>query len=195
MKPNPDRFLQDLHELRQIGAAGIGKGVQRRAFSAANLTARSWLADRMRDADLTPHIDPAGNTFGLADGRSLLVGSHSDTQPEGGWLDAALEVVAGLELARAAKDAGGPPISCVSFQDEKGRFGVLTGSDIWSGKLALADADKFYDTDGVCRCCARSAKFVGGTFSGLLNECLGHIALRFGGEVKCWCQTGDSQHE
>ncbi len=156
MKPNPDRFLQDLHELRQIGAAGIGKGVQRRAFSAADLTARSWLADRMRDADLTPHIDPAGNTFGLADGRSLLVGSHSDTQPEGGWLDGALGVVAGLELARAAKDAGGPPISCVSFQDEEGRFGVLTGSDIWSGKLALADADKFYDTDGVCFADART---------------------------------------
>ena len=36
----------------------------------------------------------------------------------------------------------------VSFQDEEGRFGIITGSAIWSGELALAEADKLTDTGG-----------------------------------------------
>lgn len=148
MQINPDRFLADLHTLRSFGAAGVGKGVQRQAFSEADLAARRWLAQQIEDAGLTPHFDPAGNLFGLANGPSLLIGSHSDTQPEGGWLDGALGVIAGLEIARAARASGGPAISVVSFQDEEGRFGVLTGSDIWAGDLSLAQADAFTDPQG-----------------------------------------------
>ena len=148
MQINPDRFLADLHTLRSFGAAGVGKGVQRQAFSEADIAARRWLATQMADAGLTPHFDPAGNLFGLAEGPSLLIGSHTDTQPEGGWLDGALGAIAGLEIARAAQEAGGPAISVVSFQDEEGRFGVLTGSDIWAGDLTLAEADAFTDAQG-----------------------------------------------
>ena len=85
-----------------------------------------------------------------------MIGSHSDSQPEGGWLDGALGVVAGLEIARAAKEAGGPPISVVNFQDEEGRFGILTGSDVWTGKISLAEADALTDTDGLTLSVARS---------------------------------------
>jgi N-carbamoyl-L-amino-acid hydrolase len=87
--------------------------------------------------------------FGLADGPSLLIGSHTDTQPEGGWLDGAFGVIAALEIARAAIENGGPAISIVSFQDEEGRFGATTGSDIWSGNLDLAEADLFADPTGL----------------------------------------------
>ncbi|MEX0301525.1 MAG: M28 family peptidase, partial [Leisingera sp.] len=148
MPIDPQRFLEDLHMLRSFGASGVGKGVVRQAYSDADIAARKWLAGRMKEAGLEPHFDPLGNLFGLGGERSLLVGSHSDSQPEGGWLDGALGVVSGLEIARAAKETGGPPISCVSFQDEEGRFGVLTGSDIWTGKLALKEADWFTDTAG-----------------------------------------------
>lgn len=148
MPLDPLRFLQDLHQLRSFGAAGVGKGVVRQAFSEADIAARKWLAGRMDAAGLEPHFDPLGNLFGLTQGRSVLVGSHSDSQPEGGWLDGALGVIAGLEVARAAREDGGPQISCVSFQDEEGRFGVLTGSDIWTGKLSLELADAFTDTGG-----------------------------------------------
>ena len=103
---NPDRFLQDLHTLRGFGAAGLGKGVVRPAFSEADIAARKWLAARFAEAGLTPHFDPVGNLFGLAEGPSLLMGSHSDSQPEGGWLDGALGVIAALEVARAARDSG-----------------------------------------------------------------------------------------
>ncbi len=139
------RFLADLHKLRSFGASGVGKGVIRPAYTEADIAARQWLAARMAEAGLTPHVDPVGNLFGLAEGRSLLMGSHSDSQPEGGWLDGALGVIAALEIARSSDR----PISVVSFQDEEGRFGVTTGSAVWSGGLSLDKADVLTDGAGI----------------------------------------------
>lgn len=144
---NPARFLADLHHLRGFGAQGTG--VVRPAYSAPDIAARDWLAGRMAEAGLTPRWDAMGNLFGLAEGPSLLLGSHSDTQPTGGWLDGALGVIAALEVARAAREMGGPAISVVSFQDEEGRFGGTTGSAVWSGLMTLAEADAAEDTDGI----------------------------------------------
>lgn len=147
------RFLADLHKLREFGASGVGKGVVRRAYSEADIAARQWLAERMAEAGLTPHFDPVGNLFGLAEGQSLLMGSHSDSQPEGGWLDGALGVIAALEIARASDR----PISVVSFQDEEGRFGVTTGSAVWSGNLPLEKADGLTDGAGITFGAARAS--------------------------------------
>ena len=141
------RFLSDLHHLRSFGAQGTG--VVRPAYSVPDLAARDWLAERMAEAGLAVHFDAMGNLFGLAPSPSLLLGSHSDTQPTGGWLDGALGVVAALEIARASHMTGGPAISVVSFQDEEGRFGGTTGSAVWSGLLPLAEADVVRDADGV----------------------------------------------
>lgn len=148
MSLQPDRFLADLHQLRQFGASGVGKGVIRPAYSEADVAARRWLAGRMSDAGLLVEIDPMGNVFGLCEGPSILLGSHSDSQPEGGWLDGSLGVIAALEIARAAREAGGPAVSVVSFQDEEGRFGVTTGSAVWSGHLSLQEADALTDHRG-----------------------------------------------
>ncbi len=150
---NTARFLSDLHHLRSFGAQG--SGVIRPAYSAPDLAARDWLAAQMSEAGLVVRFDATGNLFGLAPGPALLLGSHSDTQPTGGWLDGALGVIAALEVARAARAAGGPAISVVSFQDEEGRFGGTTGSAVWSGALALAEADAAKDTDGVTLADAR----------------------------------------
>ncbi|SFA98043.1 N-carbamoyl-L-amino-acid hydrolase [Poseidonocella pacifica] len=150
MKVNAERFLADLHRLREFGASGIGKGVVRPAFSEADLASRAWLAERFSAAGLEVRYDPVGNLFGLAGAeRSLLLGSHSDSQPEGGWLDGALGVIAALEIARAAQEAGAPPVSVVSFEDEEGRFGVTTGSAIWGGALSLDQADLLTDRAGI----------------------------------------------
>lgn len=156
------RFLSDLHHLRSFGAHGTG--VIRPAYSEPDIAARDWLAGRMAEAGLAVRFDAMGNLFGLATGPSLLLGSHSDTQPTGGWLDGALGVVAALEVARAAQKAGGPAISVVSFQDEEGRFGGTTGSAVWSGQLPLAQADTAQDTDGVTLAEARRA--LGGRVGG-----------------------------
>ena len=148
MTISPQRFLADLNTLRSFGASGVGKGVVRPAYSAVEIASRRWLASRMQEAGLEVRFDALGNLFGLAGEKSLLVGSHSDSQPEGGWLDGALGVIAGLEIARASKEMGGPPISVVSFQDEEGRFGVLTGSDVWTGRLPMSEADRLTDNSG-----------------------------------------------
>ena len=155
MQVDADRFLADLHMLRSFGASGVGKGVVRPAYSDADRNARTWLAGRMGEAGLRVETDAMGNLFGLAEGPSLLLGSHSDSQPEGGWLDGALGVIAALEVARASREAGGPAVSVVSFQDEEGRFGVTTGSAVWSGHLNLAEADLFCDHSGVALADAR----------------------------------------
>lgn len=146
---NPERLIQDLHELRRFGTSG--NGVIRPAYSDADIAAREWLAARMAQAGLTAVFDPVGNLFGLppGDGKCLLSGSHSDSQPEGGWLDGAYGVIAALEVARASLEASGPPVAAVSFQDEEGRFGPLTGSRIWSGALSLAEADSLSDLSGL----------------------------------------------
>ena len=146
---NPERLIQDLHELRRFGTSG--NGVIRPAYSDADIAAREWLAARMAQAGLTAVFDPVGNLFGLPpeDGKCLLSGSHSDSQPEGGWLDGAYGVIAALEVARASLEASGPPVAAVSFQDEEGRFGPLTGSRIWSGALSLAEADSLSDLSGL----------------------------------------------
>lgn len=111
----------------------------RQALSPADIEARRFLAGRMADAGLEVAWDPVGNLFGLAPGAApgLLIGSHSDTQPEGGWLDGALGVVCGLEVARAAAEAGTGGVSVVSFSDEEGCFVPLLGSRYWTGALDL----------------------------------------------------------
>ncbi|NNE24533.1 MAG: hydantoinase/carbamoylase family amidase [Rhizobiales bacterium] len=163
---DPDRLIEDLNTLRSFGACG--NGVVRPAFSQADIAARRWLQGQMEAAGLTVQIDPVGNVFGLPPGDEtcLLIGSHSDSQPEGGWLDGAYGVIAGLEVARAAAEAGGPPIAVVSFQDEEGRFGPLTGSRVWSKALSLADADKLTDTSGQSLADARGGapEFCGSSF-------------------------------
>jgi N-carbamoyl-L-amino-acid hydrolase len=146
MPIDPARLLADLHELRGFGREG--KGVVRPAFSAPDIAAREWLAGKFREAGLAPRFDPAGNLFGVPEGEGpfLLMGSHSDSQPEGGWLDGAYGVIAALEASRAAR--GQVPVAVVSFQDEEGRFGALTGSNLWSGGITLEEADRLRDLTG-----------------------------------------------
>ncbi len=189
MTPDPDRFLSDLHALRRFGGDEATRGVRRRAFSEADIAARAWLSERFAAAGLEPRMDPVGNLFGLARGagRSLLAGSHSDTQPEGGWLDGAFGVIAGLEVARAAQEAGGPPVSVVSFQDEEGRFGALTGSSVWSGKLPLAEADGLVATDGTGFADARAA--VAGQAGDFVDP------SRFTGFLEAHIEQGPVLHE
>ena len=96
VKVNEKRFIESLNKLREFGAAGIGKGVIRPAFSASDIEARIWIAMLMREADLSAEFDPVGNLFGLSSSKSILLGSHSDSQPQGGWLDGSLGVMAAL---------------------------------------------------------------------------------------------------
>ena len=146
---NDKRFIDSLNTLREFGMSGVGKGVVRPAYSLSDLEARDWIANKMVEAGLKVTFDPVGNLFGLGPSGSLLLGSHSDSQPEGGWLDGSLGVMAALEIALCVKEQGGPPVSVVNFQDEEGRFGVTTGSAIWSKKVSFTEADNFVDINGI----------------------------------------------
>ena len=67
----------------------------------------------MKAAGLETVIDGIGNVYGRSPdaAQSILVGSHSDSVPNGGWLDGALGVIYGLELARAARRSRGASAS------------------------------------------------------------------------------------
>lgn len=175
MQIDATRLLADLHHLRSFGKQG--PGVVRPAFSEPDIAAREWLAQKMREAGLEPVFDLAGNLFGLppVDDPCLLMGSHSDSQPEGGWLDGAYGVIAALEVSRAAR--GTVPVAVVSFQDEEGRFGALTGSNVWSGGITLEAADRLQALSGesFAEARGRMAHLVGdgvadpGRFSGFIE--------------------------
>jgi len=122
-----ERLLGDLAELARIGGRPDG-GVDRLAGSDADLEARRWLAERMRDAGLEAGLDEVNNVFGHppGDGPWLLLGSHTDTVPAGGRLDGAYGVVAAIEVCRALRDAGDEAagrVAAVSFHDEEGVTG------------------------------------------------------------------------
>lgn len=149
---DPHRLLDDLRALRAIGAQG--QGVVRPAFSAADLEARRWLARRYAEAGLDAAIDGVGNVLGRSrrPGKALLLGSHSDTQPTGGWLDGALGVIYALEVVRAlaADDATRElPVEAVSFQDEESRFVGCLGSRSLTGVLTPEMEHGAADSRGV----------------------------------------------
>jgi N-carbamoyl-L-amino-acid hydrolase len=135
---NAERLLKDLRDLRAIGA--VGTGVVRPAFSDADMEARRWLKQRYEDAGLDAALDGVGNVLGRSrkNGPALLIGSHSDTQPEGGWLDGALGVIYGLEIARACAEdpeTADLAIDAISWQDEENNFLGCIGSRSWCGTL------------------------------------------------------------
>ncbi len=156
---DPQRLLSDLHELRRIGAHG--RGVVRPAFSAADMEARRWLKRRYQEAGLEATIDGVGNVLGRSRrvGKALLIGSHSDTQPTGGWLDGALGVIYALEVVRTlAADAvtQALPVDAVSFQDEESRFVGCLGSRSLTGTLTPEIEQGAVDSRGVTLAAALS---------------------------------------
>lgn len=149
---DPERLLADLRTLRGIGAHG--RGVVRPAFSAADMQARRWIARRYEEAGLEATIDGVGNVLGRSrnPGKALLVGSHSDTQPTGGWLDGALGVIYALEVVRALASDDATRVlaaDAVSFQDEESRFVGCLGSRSLTGTLTPDIERGAVDRDGV----------------------------------------------
>ena len=139
---NATRLLDDLTTLRSFGATGTG--VVRPTFSDTDMAARRWLSQRMRDAALDAVIDGAGNVVGRSQqsGPVLVLGSHSDTQPTGGWLDGALGVIYALEVARSLADDPSTrdlAVDVVAWSDEEGTYTSCLGSRSYVGDLGDQD--------------------------------------------------------
>jgi len=122
------RLLKDLRDLARIGAWKTG--VHRPTYSDDDMTARHWFAARLTEAGLEPEIDGIGNVIGRSSvaGPKLLLGSHLETQPHAGWLDGAMGVIYGLEVARTLAPSLGQRIEVGAWADEEGHFGNFLGS-------------------------------------------------------------------
>ena len=144
MALDPKRTVAELKELRAL--TGDVDGAQRVAWTDTWEQARAWLRDKVAETGAVETIDAAGNQwFTLAGGseRAVLIGGHIDSVPNGGWLDGALNVVAGLEVLRRIAEDGAPPVGVrlVNWADEEGaRFGrSLFGSSAAAGSMADQD--------------------------------------------------------
>jgi N-carbamoyl-L-amino-acid hydrolase len=154
---SPARLRARIETLARFGALP-GGGVTRPCWSPEHERARAWLLGEIRAAGLTAWVDPAGNVFGATGVRAVaaerplvLTGSHIDTVPEGGVLDGALGVLAGLEALQAiveAKAAHRLPLAVAAWSDEEGRYGSLFGSRAFCGKLDVARVEEMAAVDG-----------------------------------------------
>jgi N-carbamoyl-L-amino-acid hydrolase len=151
-KTDGARVVAELKRLAEFGR--YETGVHRPTYSEVDVASRHWLAGKFAEAGLEPVIDGIGNVFGRAAGatRRLLVGSHSETQPKGGWLDGALGVIYALEVARALRDdpdLAGLGVDVVAWADEEGHFGNMLGSRSFTGTLDDDEIDRCRSRDGV----------------------------------------------
>ena len=151
----PGTVLKNLDELRAL--TEDGQGAQRLAWSPVWLKAREWFTEKLNDLPVEHHYDAAGNHWITLKGQSektLVLGSHLDSVPNGGWLDGCLGVLAALEVMRefAAKYDGKPPctVKVVDWADEEGaRFGrSLFGSAAFAGNHSIEADRRRTDREG-----------------------------------------------
>jgi hydantoinase/carbamoylase family amidase len=144
MPLQPSRTVAELEELREL--TGNEDGAQRVAWTKTWTKAKDWLRGKLDGVGVEEETDEAGNQwFTLRGGseRALLIGGHIDSVPNGGWLDGALNVMAGVEVLRRVAEEGEPPVTVrlVNWADEEGaRFGrSLFGSSAAAGSMADQD--------------------------------------------------------
>ena len=155
MPLDPKRTVAELNDLRAL--TGDEDGAQRVAWTETWEQARAWLRERVAETGAEETIDAAGNQWFTLAGeseRAVLIGGHIDSVPNGGWLDGALNVVAGVEVLRRIAEDGTPPVAIrlVNWADEEGaRFGrSLFGSSAAAGSLADQDElRELVDANGV----------------------------------------------
>jgi len=141
---DPRRTVAELRELQEL--TGDENGAQRVAWTDTWERAREWLRSKVEETGAEERIDAAGNqwfTLLGASAQAVLIGGHIDSVPNGGWLDGALNVVAGVEVMRRLAEEGKPPVTVrlVNWADEEGaRFGrSLFGSSAAAGSMADQD--------------------------------------------------------
>ena len=153
-----ERLWASLMELARIGATPKG-GVRRVTLTLEDREGRELFARWCREAGLEVRVDGIGNIFGRREGTDraappVVMGSHLDSQPNGGKFDGAYGVMAGLEVIRALNDAGvktRAPLEVASWTNEEGsRFvPTLMGSGVFTGIYKLDEILRHTDTEGI----------------------------------------------
>ena len=152
-----ERLVKDFEAMAQLTAPG--EGINRLAFTDADWAGRQYIIDRMTDAGLSVEIDDFGNVIGYKIGKkpdlpAVMVGSHTDSVPNGGNYDGVVGVLSAIEVIRSMIDDGyehDHTIAVVSFMcEESGRFGNATlGSKAMRGELTLQDLHHLVDKQGI----------------------------------------------
>ncbi|KQR89764.1 Zn-dependent hydrolase [Burkholderia sp. Leaf177] len=158
IKTNGPRLWASLMEMAKIGATPKG-GVRRLALSTDDIRGRDQFTKWCNEADMTIHIDEIGNLFARREGiqqnaKVVLIGSHLDTQPEGGRFDGVYGVLAALEVVRTLNDHNittEKPIEIVSWTNEEGaRFTpAMLGSAVFTGATPLKAALETKDAQDI----------------------------------------------
>ena len=156
MSLDSKRTIAELKELREL--TSDDNGAQRVAWTDTWLKARQWFQSKINYLPVKHHYDAAGNswtTLAGASEKTLIIGGHLDSVPNGGWLDGSLGVTAGLAVLRrfAEEFDGHPPVTVrlVDWADEEGaRVGrSLLGSSAFAGTASI-EADRVRtDKDGI----------------------------------------------
>ena len=155
-KVDAARLRNRLERLSYHGRTGssFADGVSRVAYSTADLTARAWIIDEIKQAEIVPRIDAAGNIFARFGGQpnqpAILFGSHIDSVPNAGNFDGDLGTFAALDVlqtVQAAKIQTRHPLEMVLWaHEESTAFGVGTAaSRIVAGDLKPGDMDKVWN--------------------------------------------------
>lgn len=152
-----ERLVKDFEAMAQLTAPG--EGINRLAFTDADWAGRQYIIDCMTDAGLSVEIDDFGNVIGYKIGKKpdlsvVMVGSHTDSVPNGGNYDGVVGVLSAIEVIRSMTDDGyehDHTIAVVSFMcEESGRFGNATlGSKAMRGELTLQDLHRLVDKQGI----------------------------------------------
>ena len=152
-----ERLQKDFDAMAQL--TGLGEGINRLAFTDADWEGRQYIIDRMTDAGLDVEIDEFGNVVGYKVGTNpdlpvVMVGSHTDSVPNGGNYDGVVGVLSAIEVVRSIIDDGfehDHTIAVVDFMcEESSRFGAATlGSKAMRGKLTLNDLHRLVDKQGI----------------------------------------------
>jgi N-carbamoyl-L-amino-acid hydrolase len=155
---NGERLWSSLMALARIGATPKG-GVRRITLTQADREGRELFARWCREAALEVRVDAIGNMFARRPGADaaaapVVMGSHLDTQPNGGKFDGAYGVMAGLEVIRTLNDTGvktRAPLEVAAWTNEEGSRFVPTmmGSGVFTGVYPLQEILNNRDAEGI----------------------------------------------
>ena len=159
-------------------------GINRVAYSDADLAGRAFTLDLFREAGLDPRIDTAGNILGRLDGsdrslKPILIGSHVDSVTDGGNFDGPVGSFSAIEVARSLREQNvrlRHPLEVVVWSNEEGG---TVGSRSAIGHITPADLDKVARSGKTIR---EGIGIVGGNVAKLSE------AVRQKGDLACYME-------
>ncbi len=166
MKINKERLKKHLMKLGSIGYTE-GQGITRQAFTPTYEEAKKYVRNLMENIGLKVYEDSVGNLFGKLEGKgkkkSIIMGSHIDSVPNGGIFDGSLGVLGAIECIQTLMENNHTTqydLEVAAFIGEEGtEVGGTFGSKCFTGEVSFQEKDIAYlETVGISKEDIRSAK-------------------------------------